>query len=622
MTEVAKTLKRIFLALFSFGLLFGVVKAFWMTLSHKYFLYRVHYLFFLETIKSLNEGLVIGVGAGISVCLVHWVIRSLGKTLSPAYLDVRITTTKRFKPLVRLVTLLGLAGYLMVIFLQAISRPSDAQSDFLQRALIALGVVFLIWLFMAAGFRRWLARILAAPASRAGVRVILIFVCFLAAANLAAVVAKRIRVPQGPNVLVIVADALRADHLGCYGYEKPTSPNIDQFARENLVFENALSNASWTKPSIGSLFTSLYPHRHGALYMLDRLEDSLLTAAEAFRNVGYATLGIQKNFCVDRRFNFDQGFETFVDAFEKPDELVFDRWNAWIARHRRQRFFGYLHFMNTHVPFLSSSEFDKKFIIGENVGVDIRILTKLGLGEEDRQRLKDLYDESIIAFDQNVQKLFESLRRQGLWDNTIIVLTADHGEELWDHGSFEHGHTLYNEILHVPLILRLPPGIPGRRIQAPAQLFDLFPSLFDLTGIKVRSEIQGQDFAPLLSGRELSPRPELFFEGILFGAEKKAVLKDGWKLIENTGETNPEAFDTFGPLEDYVAPDIKKSFELYRMDEDFAERNDLAASRVDIVDVLKRSLQPFKLSSPRFRQRIEKASSRDIEKLKSLGYIK
>lgn len=622
MTEIVKKLRGVFLTGLAFGLLFGVVRAISATLSQKYFFYRTYYLFFLETVKSLNEGLAIGALAGISVFLVYAVIRILGKTLIPGYLEVRIVVKKKLKPLVRLISLLGLAGYLLLIFLQTVSLPSDAQDNFLLRSLIALGAFFLIWLLMSEGARQGIARMLGAPAAPSGRKIVIIFVCLLGAANLASLATKRMKVPQGPNVLVVVADALRADHLGCYGYAKPTSPNIDQFAAESLVFENAMSNASWTKPSIGSLFTSLYPHRHGALYMLDRLENSLLTAAEAFRNAGYATVGIQKNFCVDRRFNFDQGFETFIDAFEQPDEFVLNRWKAWIARHRRGRFFAYLHFMNTHVPFISPSEFDKRFIIGENVGVDIRILTKLGMSEEDRRRLTNLYDQSITAMDRNFQSILESLRWQGLWETTIVVFTADHGEELWDHGSFEHGHTLYNEVLHVPLVLRVPVGVPARRLKGPVQLFDLFPSLFDLTGIRIRSEVQGKNFAPFLRAGELPPRPELFFEGILFGAEKKAVLKDGWKLIENTGETSPEAFETLGPLANYVSADPKKGYELYRQVEDFGEQNDLAGSRADVVDVLKRTLQPFKLSSPRFRQRIEKASSRDIEKLKSLGYIK
>jgi len=202
-------------------------------------------------------------------------------------------------------------------------------------------------------------------------------------------------------------------------------------------------------------------------------------------------------------------------------------WNAWIQKNRDRRFFAYLHFMNTHVPFVSQSGFDKRFIIGENIGVDVRILTGLGLSEEDKNHLKNLYDKSIVTLDRRFKTILDTLKSLKLLDNTIVVLTADHGEELWDHGSFEHGHTLYNELLQVPLIIRYPSRLPNKRILYRVQSFDLFPSLLGLAG-----------------------------------------------------------------------------------------------SQADVVDVLKRDLQSFKLLSPRFQQRMEKASSRDIEKLKSLGYIK
>jgi arylsulfatase A-like enzyme len=622
MIEIAKKLKGVFWTCLLGGFLFGIVKSIFLISSHGYLHYRMYHLLFLETVRSLNQGLLFGASAAAAaglICAVFYVLRN---KVFRSYFEIRVISKKGLKPLLRLITLVGLAGYLLIVLLQYVSRSAQPMDILLVRSLIALAVVLLVWLFMAAGVRRALSRIYRLLASASSLKLVIVLVGLLGIVNLVSLATRRMTIPQGPNVLIVVADALRADHLGCYGYPKPTSPNIDQFAQEGLVFEKAMTNAPWTKPAIASLFTSLYPHQHGALYMLDRLENSCLTLAEVFRNENYSTLGIQKNFCVDRRFNFDQGFQVFKDAFGQPDDVVLATWNAWIQKNRGRRFFAYIHFMNTHVPFVSRSEFDKRFIIGENIGVDVRILTRLGLSDEDKSHLKNLYDESIVTLDRQFKTILETLKSLKLLDNTIVVLTADHGEELWDHGSFEHGHTLYNELLQVPLIIRYPSHLPNKRVSYRVQSFDLFPSLLGLAGIETRAETQGINFIPYLKADQDLPGRELFFEGILFEAEKKAILKDGWKLIENTGEKNPEAFDGLGPLAKYAPPDRKKSYELYRQDEDFAEQNDLAASRADVVDALKRGLQSFKLLSPRFQQKIEKASRRDIEKLKSLGYIK
>jgi choline-sulfatase len=622
MIEIVKKLKGVFWTCLLGGFLFGIVKSILLIASHRYLHYRMYYLLFLETVKSLNQGLLFGAAAAAAAgltCAVFYFLRN--KVFRP-YLEIRVVSKKSLKPLLRLITLVGLAGYLLIVLLQYVSRSAQSMVVFLARSLIALAVVLLVWLFLGAGVRRALSRIYGFLASASSLKLVIVLVGLLGILNLVSLAKRRMTSPQGPNVLIVVADALRADHLGCYGYPKPTSLNIDRFAEEGVVFEKAMANAPWTKPAIASLFTSLYPHQHGTLYMLDRLENSCLTLAEVFRNENYSTLGIQKNFCVDRRFNFDQGFQVFKDAFGQPDDVVLDTWNDWIQKNRARRFFAYLHFMNTHVPFGSQSEFDKRFIIGENIGVDVRILTRLGLSEEDKSHLKNLYDESIVTFDRHFKTILETLNGLKLLDNTIVVLTADHGEELWDHGSFEHGHTLYNELLHVPLIIRYPSRLPNKRIPYRVQSFDLFPSLLGLAEIETGAETQGINFIPYLKADQDPADRELFFEGILFGAEKKAVLKYGWKLIENTGEKNPKAFDGLGPLTEYAPPDLKKSYELYRQDEDFAEQNNLAGSQADVVDVLKRDLQSFKLLSPRFQQRMEKASSRDIEKLKSLGYIK
>jgi arylsulfatase A-like enzyme len=435
--------------------------------------------------------------------------------------------------------------------------------------------------------------------------------------------------PSGPNILLIVADALRPDHLGCYGYDRPTSPYIDKFAAEALVFEKAMSNSSWTKPAMGSVFTSLYPHEHRAFYWSDNLSDKCLTLAELLRNRNYLTFAIQTNPSITKKHNFKQGFQYYGEIILEKGEAVTSNFNAWVKKIKKAPFFAYLHYMDTHVPYNAPKEFAQIFGLkdttlftpGEFQTTDVRLLNEIGLTEENKRNLLSLYDGAIKYFDNNFGKIIDNLKKQGILDKTTIILTADHGEEFWEHGGFAHGHSLYQEVLYVPLIVKYSTKLPSKKINSFVQLIDLFPTILRMAGIKYRLSCRGYDLIRSAFRNEQVDE-EIFMEGILYGPKKKGLLKDGWKLIKNTKEKNEDTFEFLGDVTKYIYPEYKEGYELYNINQDLSEKNNLIdvfpQIAIDLNSDLMRLRTSFSFSAQQKRTKLKEK----LEDLKTLGYIK
>jgi len=457
---------------------------------------------------------------------------------------------------------------------------------------------------------------------------IVIFIFFLII-NLVALSQKLFYSPSGPNVLLIIADALRTDHLGCYGYSRPTSPQIDKFAAKALIFEKAMSNAPWTKPSVGSILTSLYPNEHKAFYWSENLDNGFLTLAEVFRNLNYTTIAVQSNEILTKAHNFNQGFQYYEEMLQQSGEKITEKFNTLLARNKKKKFFAYLHYMDTHLPYDASDKFISIFetetihssLTDSMKANEIRMLNEMGLSPEDKQHLINMYDAEIRNIDYNFEKIIDNLKKLGILDKTIIILTSDHGEEFWEHGGLEHGHSLYNELLHVPLVIKYDSLLPTKRISTYVHLLDLFPTILSLAGIENDFDLSGKDLTPIISKN--SPiNTELFFEGILYGAEKKAVLKDGWKLIENTGIKNKDTFDLLGSITKYKYPEYNRGFELYNINKDFYEKFNLVDENPLITNKLKGHLRLFKMTSLDDQKTKRNNLKKKLDDLRSLGYIK
>ncbi len=286
--------------------------------------------------------------------------------------------------------------------------------------------------------------------------------------------------------------------------------------------------------------------------------------------------------------------------------------------------------MDTHFPYHVPIDYTRTFAregqshlkLDELISQDIRLLTEMGMPQSDKDYIVNLYDDSIAYFDIHFNRILDSLRANQLMDKTIIILLSDHGEEFWRHGSFEHGHTLYNELLHVPLLIRYPSILPDKKVPYPVQLIDLYPTILSLADIDFDQEISGKDWLPaILNDRE--PKRVIYFEGLLRGGEKRGVYKDGWKLIQNTTERyNSTFFERLGKLTQFIYPELEKEYELYDIREDFNEMHDLFNSRTDVFIEIKQLLQLFKRDNLLLQEHKQRQLREKLKDFKSLGYIK
>ena len=389
------------------------------------------------------------------------------------------------------------------------------------------------------GIRGWFRRLGRAP-GESGVSLVLPAIRLDTESHEPAI--RRIARAERPNIIIYLIDTLRADHLGVYGYHRPTSPNIDRFAADGVLFADAQAQSSWTRPAVVSLLTGLLPRSHGVRGRTDVLPDSIVTLAEMLAEQGYETTGLVTNGNVGPTFGIDRGFEHFryfrESSARRGMHQSSDHLNQWIAiwletRASNKPFFLYAHSTDPHLPYAPPEPFRRRFAadVDPEIGwrENARAITS-GRGqasEQIREALIDLYDAEIAFNDHHFGRLLDDLKARGLYDSSLIVLVADHGEEFLDHGGWEHGKTLYGEQLRVPLILKLPGGASaGTRVEAAVGQVDVVPTILDLLGIQ-GATLDGES----LLRAPLSDRRPLFASLSLEGREVRSVSSRGWKLI-------------------------------------------------------------------------------------------
>ena len=366
-----------------------------------------------------------------------------------------------------------------------------------------------------------------------------------------------------PNIVLIGVDTLRRDHLGCYGYELNTSPNIDRLARSGVLCENPVSQCPWTLPSFASVMTSLYPTQHGAGIHMNRMRTSFPTLAGLLLERGYATGAVVNVSVLSPEFGVDRGFQHY-DASAPgvrrvADEVTRDALE-WIDSVDDRPFFISVHYFDPHLSYAPPAPYDTIFDpdyvggIGRAFERDTFLRMKPALfGQQtdetraDWDHIRALYDGEIAFTDEAVGALLKGLEKRGLRDNTLIVLLSDHGEEFFEHEGFGHGHTLYREVIDVPLIFSFADRLPaGVRVGRQVRLVDVLPTVLDLIGLDVGSHFEGVNLADLLVGKGTAGSPEgtlfpaevAYSEELQRGGERKGVTAYPWKLIYDvsTGE--------------------------------------------------------------------------------------
>jgi len=303
-----------------------------------------------------------------------------------------------------------------------------------------------------------------------------------------------------PDIFVYLVDTLRADHLGAYGYDRATSPRLDAFAADAVLFERPIAQSPWTRPSVVSIFTGVTPRAHRVNRRADALAPALTTLAEQLRAAGYQTAAIVTNVNVGSVFGLDQGFDTFV---EWPHDVRSDIVNDEVSRFLDERgddprpLFLYVHTLDPHAPYAPIEPFKSRFAADADpeVGTIKRINAIGARAPQGRELgdLVDLYDAEVAENDENFGLFLDELGRRGLYEGSLIVFTSDHGEEFWDHGNLQHAKTLYDELIRVPLVVRFPGGGAARRVAEPVQHVDIHATVLAQAGLIPPPDSDGLD---------------------------------------------------------------------------------------------------------------------------------
>ena len=501
---------------------------------------------------------------------------------------------------------------------------------------------------------------------------------------------------SAPAVIVITIDTLRADRLGCYGSQAGLTPNLDRFARDAIVFENAFAQSPWTANSFATMFTGRYlrdiesvpadwTKRLPTPSMTFSAQDAggaPLLLPEIMREAGYATAAEITNPYLDQKLGWDRGFDYFRNEHSVPPERIWlrptppqallgwrhasltgwfarrsyvrpankriyghtvhgreqgDRLTAaatqWLSEHgSRAPFFLWVHYMDPHEPYLAPdlpAEMEAKLDPGSKeylrrarggmvcnpspVQAPAARTPPLSTGawidrgeprpttsESVRAATRMMYGYEVRYADRCVGRLLDRLRRAGLYERALIIVTADHGEELWDHGKLGHGHALYDEILQVPLLLKLPGLARGQRVQRQVRLLDVMPTVLEVAGVSYRGPLRGRSLLKALEPDD-EDRP-LFAEGVIYGEEQKCVRTARYKVIAH-GAT--------------------RRFEVYDLRADPAEKRDLGANQR--IAAAERALLTDWMTAPTRRASGPAAdppmTPQVLDALRSLGYV-
>jgi arylsulfatase A-like enzyme len=350
---------------------------------------------------------------------------------------------------------------------------------------------------------------------------------------------------EAPNVLVYMIDTLRLDKLGCYGYERNTSPNLDALASDGLVCTQLLPQSSWTRPSVGSLLTGVYPHVHGAQDRGDVLKPDIPHLADALEYGGYRTVGFMTNPNCLPFWGFGKEFDRYVDANahywkRTNDSHVTDLAIDALDDVEGRPWFLYVHTMGPHGPYEPPAPYDTQFNPDDYDNPEWKLARK-----ERRYRRETLaaYDGEIAFTDAQFGRLVDELKARGEYDNTLIIVVSDHGEEFWEHGGMDHGHTLYEELVRVPFIVKLPGGAQaGGQRDHLVEMIDLAPTILDILDLPPVSRFQGMSVKEMLKTDTAQPR--IGYTALLLNAHSKRGAKTPeQKYIIDRVESAEEWFD-------------------------------------------------------------------------------
>jgi arylsulfatase A-like enzyme len=434
------------------------------------------------------------------------------------------------------------------------------------------------------------------PAAKVSVAILLLV------AGAGAVCASRDAPPKRPDILLISIDSLRPDHLGCYGYPKPTSPVIDKLAAEGVRCASAISTTSWTLPAHAAMFTGLVDSTHGLVDNGLSLADVHRTLAEVLKENGYRTAGFYGGPYLHPTFGLGQGFEHYQSCMTAlPDAATgeairglsqsdvdpshaditgprtvkeFERWLEMPKDARPT--FAFVHLWDVHYDYIPPPEYAKIFDEGYTGKLDVRNFStnpaiRADMDPRDLQHLIAMYDGEIRSTDAVIGQLLDALRARGRLENTLVIVTADHGEEFFEHLGKGHQHSLWEELIRVPMIFHWPKQLKaGSVVPDQVRLIDLMPTILTFARVEKQPVVQGRDIGPLLAGRALEPAPALC-ELLVDQKDLRVLRTNERKAFRNAPSHKTGVFDLVSdPRETIVLHDERAARMLEALEKEIA----------------------------------------------------
>ncbi|MCF7955489.1 MAG: sulfatase [Phycisphaerae bacterium] len=449
-------------------------------------------------------------------------------------------------------------------------------------------------------------------------------------------VKQAVRLPGAPkHVIFIVIDTLRADAISCINPDTMATPNIDALAGDGVLFNNARSTSPWTVPSVASLLTGVSPLAHRTMTIKSQLPDECVTIAEYFDQQNYQTAAFYQNTNLNNR-NFEQGFDTFkfhvlpkdfflhqrllkflagkTETIKRP-KWATDQAIGWLDKNIDRHGFLYVHYIDPHSPYTPKDEYLPKGDVPKRVGKTFKIenflSTRTGflvLTQSEKSWVRKLYEAEVANIDENIGRIINDLKAKGIYDQSLIVLTSDHGDEFWEHGSVEHGHTLYNELLHVPMIIKMPSQSVKRVVDSRVKINSITPTVLDICNIKYDPKsISAPSLAAAITNDEKVTPVNIVATGLLYYENRIAVEFDDYKYIERLDNGRQE---------------------LYNIKDDPEELINIAKDNTEIISIAKKIIADEQERAKALRQENNfkdpqsvEMNKEELERLKSLGYL-
>jgi arylsulfatase A-like enzyme len=445
---------------------------------------------------------------------------------------------------------------------------------------------------------------------------------------------------ERPRCVILVSlDTLRPDHLGCYGYSRDTSPFIDRLAEDSVLFENSFATSPWTLPSHVSLLTALNCINHQVYQSDEKMDPSILTVADFLREKGYFTSAFTGGGYVSAKYGFSKGFDSYHmrGRIQSSDsaEIISKAALNWIERHRDRNFFLFLHTYQIHNPYSSPPPFNKMFL-EEDALYDRIDMGPLGFNHEKRylpvssemkENIIALYDGEIRYTDEVfVRTLVEKLKDLGLYSDSLIILTSDHGEEFFEHGAWLHTHSVYNETINIPLMIKYP-GFEhaGTRVKSYSRLIDIMPTILDELNIEHRGVfMDGRSLEELIGPNKKrgSSQERIFLSELAYNASRNRLPK---RIAMNRNLSKLIINDDFPPefLAFYIYPPPHLSrIEAYDLKSDPHESRDLSTTSPEFTrQLLEYVMAAYEQKRMTSTEKME-VDAQIEEQLRALGYIR